>query len=189
MDEQFETFGQRLKKARKDKAYSQGELGSLIGVSATAIMRYEKNEREPKIEQVQNLAKALDISVSYLLGVQEANPFLDSAMSLGFKESTSPFELRAEQLRAENCNHTRSIMNQNEIDALISAAEQEHLRYLEALCFDLSILPEDYGERIRYVTSFIEKNADFLKAAMPGTHMHPDDVAEADRIRNQKSKK
>lgn len=77
----------------------------------------------------------------------------------------------------------RKILSQEEVEQQILNAEQAHKDYLEKLCFDPTMPDEDYPARIRYVTSFIEKNADTLKLAMPGTSMAPDDIEEAKKIR------
>jgi len=38
----------RIKIARMRKGLTQDQLGKLVGVSGVAIMRYEKNQRQPK---------------------------------------------------------------------------------------------------------------------------------------------
>lgn len=188
-----ETIGLRLRQARKDKGLSQNELGALVGVSGTAIMRYEKGEREPKIEQLQKIAGALELPFAYLLGTTDdpsADSFTSAAIEWAFQENSQEKDIdldkiasRANELRRQNKEKHRVILSQEEVDKQIFAAEQEHKDYLEMLCFDPTMPDEDYPARIRYVTSFIEKNADTLKLAMPGTHMLPDDIEEAKKIR------
>lgn len=95
---------------------------------------------------------------------------------------TTPSALKGE-IESAKRKKSRKILSQEEIDRQISEAEQEHTACLEKLCFDPTMPDEDYPARIRYVTSFIEKNSDTLKLAMPGTHMAPDDIEEAKKIR------
>lgn len=66
------TIGERIKAAREQAGITQVELGEKIGVSGVAIMRYEKNARQPRIEQLQAIAAALDVSPLYLLGDETA---------------------------------------------------------------------------------------------------------------------
>ena len=60
--------GSRIKAARDAAGITQEQLGKLIGVTGVTIMRYEKGQREPRLEQLQSIANALNISVSQLLG-------------------------------------------------------------------------------------------------------------------------
>lgn len=61
------TVGQRIKKARERAGITQVELGEKIGVSGVAIMRYEKDQRQPRIEQFQAIAIALGVDVNWLM--------------------------------------------------------------------------------------------------------------------------
>ena len=56
-------FGSQIKKAREAKQMSQEQLGAALGVTGVTIMRYEKNQRQPKFEQLIDIANALDISI------------------------------------------------------------------------------------------------------------------------------
>lgn len=54
-------FGEQIKKAREAAQMTQEQLGAAIGVTGVTIMRYEKNQRQPRFEQLQAIAKALNI--------------------------------------------------------------------------------------------------------------------------------
>lgn len=62
-----ETTGDRIKACRREKGLTQGELGEMVGLSTTAIMRYEKNMREPKAQAFHAIAEVLGVSEDYLL--------------------------------------------------------------------------------------------------------------------------
>ena len=64
----------RLKEARRQKGLSQSELADLAHVSRQAYSLYERDLRRPNWETMIILAKALDVSVDYLLGLTE-DPF------------------------------------------------------------------------------------------------------------------
>lgn len=62
--------GQRIKEARENLALTQEELGQKIGVTGVTVMRYEKGQREPRLEQLQAIADALNVTVGYLQGYE-----------------------------------------------------------------------------------------------------------------------
>lgn len=57
----------RIKDCRKEKGLTQKRLAELAGVAEITIRQYETGNRFPKIEQLQKLADALDISSAFLL--------------------------------------------------------------------------------------------------------------------------
>ncbi len=60
------TFGERLKKIRKDKKITQLELSEMIGLSRSSIAQYENDIYEPSIETIELLLNALQINISEL---------------------------------------------------------------------------------------------------------------------------
>jgi len=67
------SIGEKIKQARIAKGMTQTELGHALGISGVAIMRYEKEVREPKLEMLQRIAEELDISYAYLLGWENSS--------------------------------------------------------------------------------------------------------------------
>ncbi len=61
------TIGERIRKAREDKGMNQDELGKKIGYSAMGISYLEKGLRKTKVEDIEKIADALEVSMSYLL--------------------------------------------------------------------------------------------------------------------------
>lgn len=166
------TTGQRIKVARKNAGLTQKQLSKKLGIAYQTLAQWENDLRNPKLETIQKIANALNVPFISLLDNDN-----DIGAALVHK-----IEQRADELCQQNIGNGRAILSQEELDRLISAAEQEHIAFLETLCFDPSILDEDYPDRIRYVTSFIKKNADMLKLAMPGRNLHPDDIEELKKI-------
>ena len=62
-----ETFGNRLKALRKSKGLNQTQLAEKIGVSLLTLFRWEKDERQPRMNEIKALAKALGVSEADLL--------------------------------------------------------------------------------------------------------------------------
>lgn len=60
-----------MKQLRKEKKISQGELAKQLGISASTIGMYEQGRRDPDTQTLLKLAKALDVSVDYLVGVSD----------------------------------------------------------------------------------------------------------------------
>lgn len=61
------TIGERIKKARLDKGYTQEQLAQMIGVAKSTLTGYEKGNREPDAMKINALAKALDVTGDYIL--------------------------------------------------------------------------------------------------------------------------
>ena len=63
------SFGERLRQIRKEMGETQDEFAARIGTSKQVLSRYETGQRIPKISLVEGYAKALHVSVDYLMGV------------------------------------------------------------------------------------------------------------------------
>ena len=62
------TFGEKVKKARKELGLTQTELGEMIGVSRRAVTAYETDVALPRTKGTYyKLAEALKVDVNYLL--------------------------------------------------------------------------------------------------------------------------
>lgn len=64
------TIGERIKALRKKRGYNQKELANLLGKSLRTVQKYESGEIEVSIAMVNELAKILDTTSTYLLGHQ-----------------------------------------------------------------------------------------------------------------------
>jgi len=64
--------GERVRELRKERGWSQGELGTRIGTDAGRISRYEAGKITPSLEALVRLADVLEVSVDYL--VREDSP-------------------------------------------------------------------------------------------------------------------
>lgn len=61
-------IGSIVTRLRKAKKLSREDLGSIVGTSGAVIGRYERNEITPSVEIANKIAKALDVSLDYLVG-------------------------------------------------------------------------------------------------------------------------
>ena len=71
------TFGERLRKCRKEKGLTQKELAALIGARHTSISHWEKNQNIPDGNKIVLLIKALDVSPDELIDQYNLNELSD----------------------------------------------------------------------------------------------------------------
>lgn len=70
------TLGTRLKKLLKERGFTQGKLAELAGFRQSDISDWVNDVRTPRPEALSNIANALGVTVSALLGESE-QPLLD----------------------------------------------------------------------------------------------------------------
>jgi transcriptional regulator with XRE-family HTH domain len=60
------TFGQNLRRIRREKGLSQERLAHASGLNMTHVARIERGEREPGVRTVSKLTKGLGVSAAAL---------------------------------------------------------------------------------------------------------------------------
>ena len=60
--------GENIKRIRKEKNITQKQLAERSGLSVTSIQYYECGKFKPKVEQVERLAEALEVSPVEIMG-------------------------------------------------------------------------------------------------------------------------
>jgi len=75
-------FGNRVLALRKQKGWSQPELGKAVGTSGAIVGRYERGEITPSIEVARKLAEAFGVTLDYLVSDKNEVPNIlqDKAM-------------------------------------------------------------------------------------------------------------
>lgn len=66
-NENQKSVGRRVRAAREEAGLSQGQLGAKVGYSAMGISHLENGNRKVKLEDLQKIAVALTVNISYLL--------------------------------------------------------------------------------------------------------------------------
>lgn len=61
------SIGENLKRLRRDKGWTQGELASECGIRLGQISKIERNDTDPKLSTIYALIKALECSPNSLL--------------------------------------------------------------------------------------------------------------------------
>ena len=78
-------FSERFKSLRQSRKLSQQELADRLHTSKSSVNMYERGEREPGLEMLENIADLFNVDMDYLLGKsQTAN------MALSNKEKSTP---------------------------------------------------------------------------------------------------
>ena len=72
-DNYVKEVGERIRKVRKQRKISMKELGSKIGVSESAISRYENGSMSMPFNQIKLIANVLNVSPEYLLDWKDTN--------------------------------------------------------------------------------------------------------------------
>ena len=61
-------FSERLAALRRERGMTQAELAAELGISKSAVSMYERGNREPELDLLQEMADLFGVSVSSLLG-------------------------------------------------------------------------------------------------------------------------
>lgn len=73
-------IGNSIKKFRKQKGYTQKQLAEKAGISNNSLIRYENDETSPNLQIMQQIATALEVSVSDLFPLAMAVDSVQKAM-------------------------------------------------------------------------------------------------------------
>jgi transcriptional regulator with XRE-family HTH domain len=63
-----ETMGERLKRIREERGFSQTELAAAAGIPVGSLRSWERNRREPLLGSAAKLADALGCTLDELAG-------------------------------------------------------------------------------------------------------------------------
>ena len=71
-------FAAKLTQLRKKRALSQEQLGEMVGIDKRIISKYETSRSLPSVETARAIAKALNVSLDYMLDL-EFSVFIDDS--------------------------------------------------------------------------------------------------------------
>ena len=64
-------LGKRLKELREEYHLTQSQCAEALGIHAVTYLHYEKEQREPPLSLLADIAVFYNVSVDYLLGLSE----------------------------------------------------------------------------------------------------------------------
>ena len=67
----MKVLSERLRELRLAEGYTQTQISALLNLRQQSYLRYEKNKGEPSLETLVKIAKIFDVSIDYLLGVED----------------------------------------------------------------------------------------------------------------------
>lgn len=152
--------GKKIREARIQKDITQKKLANLCGMYDSQIRKYESGKVEPKIETLQKIADALEVSLSFFLdedyvtalkkGNDEANSLLlknfYEAAELDNEERELAFKnlLRNQDLISEmRKDNDRELSLINSFQLLNTVGKDKAVTYVE----DLTKIPEYKREK------------------------------------------
>ena len=65
------TFPTRLREIRSERGFSRKQLADILQITPRAYQYYEEGKREPDYDKLILLARHLNISTDYLLGLSD----------------------------------------------------------------------------------------------------------------------
>ncbi|MDR2301787.1 MAG: helix-turn-helix domain-containing protein [Deltaproteobacteria bacterium] len=74
MEFDIKTFAERLRRLRLESNLSGEELAKLVGLHRSGIVNMEAARRGPSVEILYKLARVLNVSSDYLLGLPSTEP-------------------------------------------------------------------------------------------------------------------
>ena len=96
------TIGGRIQQARNNKGYTQNDLANMLGVSFQAVSAWEGCKYIPSTWTLIELAKVLDVSVSFLVEEQIGNDFKTDKIFYDWKHMKTFVLTKAKTLKLKN---------------------------------------------------------------------------------------
>ena len=163
----YSAIGQRIKTLRKRKGLNQTQLANLIGKSLRTVQKYETGEIEVSIDVVNEIAKHLDTTPTFILGYEtNTAPIRSLADIMSFlfelnKVSSLKFDVDVKKPPRSNewtCSMREDVRSYNCSAAALHSWQEQTLAYYAGAsveCVEPEELDED--ERLARRRAYIEK--------------------------------
>lgn len=116
------TIGERIKTARSNAGLTQRALAEKSGMATGTVQQYELGKRQPRIEQLQKIADALDVDINYLVHGKTLQQFE--------QESIDRIKNALQQVQNEHRTRMNTAFDQLNPEGQAVAADQvENLTY------------------------------------------------------------
>ena len=143
-----ETIGERLRRLRRERGFSQRDLSS-PGVSYAYISRIEAGTRQPSVKALRKLAQKLGVSADYL----ETGSDISSTDRRELELTTAELDLRLGQQPAEAEARIRAVFDE------AGAAGDVRARTRAATVLGLAAAEQGrYGEAIEHLESVVAQS-------------------------------
>lgn len=92
------SFSEKLKAARTELGYTQGQLGQEAGLCIQSILGYEKNRIRPRPATLMRLAEVLHVSTKYLSDDNCEEPLTDIEKDSFFLRAQEDYYRRVQNI-------------------------------------------------------------------------------------------
>lgn len=106
------TIGERIKQARTARGFTQKQLGAISETSEITVRQYELGKRQPRLEQLQAIAAALEVDINWLMNGQTLEQ-RDQAMKDHVARRFAEAEAGLRKKRREQLNAAFDLLNQD----------------------------------------------------------------------------
>nr|DAM13491.1 MAG TPA: helix-turn-helix domain protein [Caudoviricetes sp.] len=128
--------GKTIQSLREEKNMTQKELADKINISYSVMNRIESGERPARDEEIKKIAKALDVSSDYLLGITGAKDSSD-------EKSKLPLEFNTPEEAIEFILKQNAIMGFGGFD-INELSDEEVVEFANSLLEHLKLLSLKY---------------------------------------------
>ena len=173
------TLGQIMQKIRKEKGYTQKQLAEKCGMATGTIQQYELNKREPRREQLQKIATALDVPLYELMGFDgsirvngnKQRPFDIAIQKLQNKEGLTYEEedIITEYVESEQFKQEKDDIKQ------IAQKAYDYISFMHSHSYASSAEELDKLQEERQI-EFEEKRTKPFTASLSQTHNKENDI-------------
>ncbi len=122
------TFAERLRELRNEKRMTMKELADKLSLTEQAISMYERNERRPNFEKLEEIADLFNVDMNYLLG--------KSDIKNSYQQETDIYGINKQEMLAYLSKHNPELL-----DTYKHITDNENLSLLFDAAKDLT--PED----------------------------------------------
>lgn len=126
-----------IKNARTKKNMTQLELADIVGVSYQAVSNWERGNSMPDIGKITDIAKALDLDVSELLGDDSGSTVIKKVL-----------DNKDESLTAEELKEVAPMLPPDEVKEKVKKISDEGTLNLRSLVEFAPFLDDDYLDEI-----------------------------------------
>lgn len=128
----MKTFSEKLRETRAMRKLNQQQLADIVGVSKRSIAAYETTDTKPRGAVIKRLAKALLVSVDYLLIDEIEDPDYDIGPAAYIEQARIKFGNRAAAemdvlLRQNTALFAGGVLDQEAKDAFFEAVMKAYL--------------------------------------------------------------
>lgn len=110
------TFGEKIKTVRLSLNLSQSELAEKTGISERSLYTYEQTGIMPRSGNIQKLADALNVSVSYLLDEEETDLHKNIDQDIFITNSKNEFGYKGAREAADILSRAYALFAGGELD-------------------------------------------------------------------------